>query len=124
MVRDDIIEYSLEGHHSEEAGVGIRKKIWKVTAILSIVTIVEVLVGVFFPKASVSDWAWFSIKMMYIALTIVKAGYIVLVFMHLGDERKALRRMVIWPYTVFILYLVMILWLESSYINEAWQLFK
>jgi len=124
MVRDDIVEYSLEGHHSEEHGKDVRKKIWKVTAILSIVTIIEVLVGVFFPKASVSEWAWFTIKLGYIALTIVKAGYIVMVFMHLGDERKSLRRMVIWPYTVFILYLVMILWLESTYINEAWHLFK
>jgi len=124
MVRDDIVEYSLEGHHSEEHGKDVRKKIWKVTAILSIVTVIEVMVGVFFPKASVSEWAWFAIKMGYIALTIVKAGYIVMVFMHLGDERNALRRMVVWPYTVFILYLVMILWLESTYINEAWHLFK
>ena len=28
MERDDIIEYSLDGHHDEGTGVKIRKKIW------------------------------------------------------------------------------------------------
>ena len=49
MVRDDIIEYSLHAHHSEEDGKKIRKKIWMVTAILSIITILEVGVGIAFP---------------------------------------------------------------------------
>ena len=55
MVRDDIIEYSLDGHHSEEAGKKIRKKIWLVTAILSIITILEVAVGIMWPKQSVGE---------------------------------------------------------------------
>ena len=38
MERDDIIEYSLHAHHSEEDGKKIRKEIFKVTAILSIIT--------------------------------------------------------------------------------------
>lgn len=123
MVRDDIVEYSLDGHHSEEAGVKIRKKIWKVTLILSIITIVEVAVGAQFPKAEQGAGLWMMIKIGYIALTVVKAGYIVLVFMHLGDERSSLRRMILWPYILFILYLVFILWQESTYINHAWTTF-
>jgi hypothetical protein len=31
MERDDVIEYSLEAHHSEEHGKKIRKKIYFVT---------------------------------------------------------------------------------------------
>ena len=42
MERDDIIEYSLHAHHSEEEGKKIRKKIFFVTALLSIITAVEV----------------------------------------------------------------------------------
>ena len=38
MERDDLIEYSLDGHHSEEEGKAIRKKIWMVTLILTVVT--------------------------------------------------------------------------------------
>ena len=51
MERDDIIEYSLHAHHSEEQGVKIRKKIWFVTALLSIITVIEVLIGAFLSKA-------------------------------------------------------------------------
>jgi cytochrome c oxidase subunit IV len=124
LVRDDIVEYSLDAHHSEEEGKLIRKKIWKVTAILSIITTVEVLVGVFFPKADVSDMMWTLIKWGYILLTVVKAAYIVLVFMHLGDERKNLRYMILVPYILFILYLVFILVTEASYVNDAWEFLK
>ncbi|MBK6951241.1 MAG: cytochrome C oxidase subunit IV family protein [Crocinitomicaceae bacterium] len=124
LVRDDIVEYSLDAHHSEEEGKLIRKKIWKVTAILSIITTVEVLVGVFFPKADVSDTMWTLIKWGYIILTVVKAAYIVLVFMHLGDERKNLRYMILVPYILFILYLVFILVTEASYVNDAWEFLK
>lgn len=121
MVRDDVIEYSLHGHHSEEEGVKIRKKIWKVTFILSLITAVEVLVGVFFARADVSHLTWEFIKYGYILLTAVKAGYIVLVFMHLGDERKALKYMILVPYIVFILYLIFIVLVEASYIGNGWN---
>ena len=117
MVRDDIIEYSLDTHHSEEEGVKIRKKIWQITIILSVITIVEVLVGAYFPKDDVSGMAWAFIKYGYILLTVVKAGYIVSVFMHLGDERKTLRYMVLVPYIIFILYLIFIILMEAAYIK-------
>lgn len=123
MVRDDIIEYSLEGHHSEEHGKAIRKKIWKVTALLSAVTIIEVAIGWFLPRAEVgglSSWGWFGIETIYMVLTVLKAAYIILVFMHLGDERKALRRMILWPYILFILYLVFILVTEAYHVTDAW----
>ncbi|MBN4072980.1 cytochrome C oxidase subunit IV family protein [Crocinitomix catalasitica] len=123
MIRDDITEYSLDYHHSEEEGVKVRKKIYFVTILLSVVTVLEVGVGVYFPRSYVGlgSWGWFAIKMGYIALTVVKAGYIVLVFMHLGDEYKSLRRMILWPYILFLLYLIFILYMESSYINDAWD---
>lgn len=120
MVRDDIVEYSLEEHHSEEKGREVRKKIWKVTAILSVVTLVEVLAGVFYPKANVSSGAWTAIKVGYILLTLLKAGYIIMVFMHLGDERSSLRKVILWPYIVFIVYLIFILIKEAGAVNDTW----
>ena len=47
MERDDLIEYSLHAHHSEEKGKEIRKKIWMVTLLLTIITVVEVFTGAF-----------------------------------------------------------------------------
>ena len=121
MIRDDITEYSLDYHHSEEEGKKVRKKIYFVTAMLSIITIVEVLVGIYWTKSHVSEGVWTAIKFGYIILTVVKAGYIVLVFMHLGDEVKTLKHMILVPYILFILYLIFILTTEASYINNVWN---
>lgn len=115
MLRDDVIEYSLDSHHSEEEGKKIRKKIWFVTALLTIVTAVEVFLGVYWGKMGIS---WTLVKFAFIVLTIVKAAYIVMVFMHLGDERKALRWVILAPYALFILYLLFIL------LNDAQVLYN
>lgn len=103
--RDDIIEYSLYNHHDEKEGKKQRKKIWKVTLILSVVTAVEVFFGAMVKQGS--DM-WLTVKVLFILLTIVKAGYIVLTFMHLGDEKKALKWIVLLPYLIFIVYLIYI----------------
>lgn len=121
MLRDDIIEYSLHAHHSEEEGRKVRRKIWMVTAILSLITLVEVVVGVFFPKDQVTGVTWDVIKYSYILLTLVKAGYIVLIFMHLGDEKKSLKYMILVPYIIFILYLLFIVLVEANYIGQGWN---
>lgn len=114
MERDDIIEYSLDSHHSEEAGKKIRKKILFVTALLTIITVVEVFMGVWFKRY---DDSWPIIRLLFIALTVLKAAYIVMVFMHLGDERKALKMVILLPYGLFILYLLYIAITESNYVN-------
>lgn len=118
MERDDIIEYSLDVHHSAEEGAKIRKKIFFVTFLLSAITILEVAVGVMFGRGTVSDLTWTMIKWFYIILTLVKAGYIVLVFMHLGEERKSTKYVILAPYALFITYLIFICINESNYINS------
>lgn len=116
MKRDDIIEYSLGAGHSEEEGVKIRKKIWFVTALLTFVTAIEVLMGVFLGKAMVdpASSTWAMVKLAFITLTIVKAGYIVMIFMHLGDERKMFKYFILLPYAGFILYLLFLLFFEAN----------
>ena len=116
MERDDVIEYSLDAHHSEEEGKVLRKKIWKVTALLTIITVVEVLLGAFI-KQGTSIWP--IVKWSFIALTLVKAAYIVLSFMHLGDERKVMRYVILIPYFVFIAYLIFILLTEGLYVDDV-----
>lgn len=120
MERDDIIEYSLHAHHSEEAGKKIRKKIWVVTAILTVITVVEVLVGMFFSRAVETGVIWEAIKWGYIVLTLVKAGYIVMVFMHLGDENKSLRYMILVTYFVFIIYAVILFFIDAQATHNVW----
>ena len=118
MERDDVIEYSLHTHHNDEQGKKIRKKIWFVTALLTTITAVEVAVG-----ASIKQGTdiWPLVKWSFIVMTLVKAGYIVLVFMHLGDEKKSLRNIILIPYFLFVLYLIFILLWEALALNVALQ---
>lgn len=113
MQRDDIIEYSLDAHHSEEKGKSIRKKIYFVTILLSVITAIEVAMGI-----AASGWIgvkWELVKWAFIAMTVVKAGYIVMVFMHLKDERKSFRYLLIIAYIFFILYIVALMLNEAFY---------
>lgn len=109
MERDDLIvndSYALNSHHSEEEGAKIRRNIWKVTGILTLLTTVEVIMGIYFKRAE--TFTWTMIKWSFIILTVVKAAYIVLVFMHLGEERSNLKKVIIAPYILFIGYLIFI----------------
>ncbi len=116
MKRDDIIEYSLYNHHSEEEGVKKRKEIYKVTIILSVITFIEVTMGMVFGKALFLDnqAVWDMIKIAYLGLTVVKAAYIIMVFMHLGEERKAIRWIILAPYMFFLLYLLFFILVEAG----------
>jgi hypothetical protein len=118
MERDDLIEYSLHTHHSEEQGIAIRKKIWFVTALLTALTAVEVFLGSYIHQ---SDAAWPYVKWAFIVMTLFKAGYIVMVFMHLGDEKKTLRYVILVPYILFLLYLIFIALWEALAVGEAWS---
>lgn len=120
MERDDIVEYSLDAHHNEEQGKKIRKKIIQVTVILTAITIFEVAVGAFVKQ---SNEYWQIIKWMFIALTLVKAGYIVLVFMHLGDEKKSLKYIILLPYAAFIIYLIYICLVEAMAVDSALKIY-
>jgi caa(3)-type oxidase subunit IV len=118
MERDDLIvndSYALNAHHSEEAGVKIRKNIWKVTAILTAITIIEVFIGATIKKEP--GMIWNLVIFGFIVMTLIKAGYIVMTFMHLGDERKNIRMTILIPYIVFILYATVLI----SITEGAWQ---
>jgi hypothetical protein len=114
MERDDLIvndSYSLNATHSEEAGVKIRKNIIFVTVLLTAITAVEVAMGIIFKRAE--TYTWEAIKWTFVVLTLVKAGYIVMSFMHLGEEKSVLKKSILLPYVLFIIYLFYILATEG-----------
>ena len=125
MERDDLIvndSYSINARHGEEEGKKIRKKLYTVTAILTILTVFEIFMGVFFKRNG--TFTWETIKLLFIVLTLVKAAYIVLIFMHLGDERKNLKYVVLLPYALFILYLIFIGLYEGLSVQEMNNTFR
>ncbi len=123
MERDDLIvndSYSFAAHHSEDDGRKIRKKIVFVTILLTVITAAEVGLGVFIKQNS--D-VWGIVKLTFIILTILKAAYIVLSFMHLGDERRNMRYLILFPYALFVLYLLFILIQEGGHADGMMRIF-
>ena len=78
------------------------KRIWKIFWILLVITLAEVIMGMFFshqmPKGLVAFF--------FLALTLFKAGYIVAVFMHLGDEVRGFLITIMIPLTLFIWFII------------------
>ncbi len=78
------------------------KRIWKVFWILLVITVAEVMLGMFFhhamPKAVLAT--------IFLLMTVAKAGYIVSVFMHLGDEKKTFFWSVLMPMLLFIWFII------------------
>jgi len=110
--RDDIYEYSLDLHHGEEEGKKIRKKFMWVLLALSLITIVEVAMGMMWSRDE--SMATF-LKVSFIGMTLVKAAGITWYFMHLGDEKKSFQWTILAPYFILIGYLIFICLTEAVY---------
>ena len=99
------------------------KRIWFVFAILSVVTIVEVILGIIKP-AFLVDTMFLGMRLLnwiFIILTIYKAYYIAWAFMHLDHETKGLRRAIVWSAIFLVSYLVFILLTEGGYIYDIYN---
>ena len=98
------------------------QKIWGVLVFLSIITIVEVALGIIKPEILLNYFLGIKlINWIFIILTIVKAYYITWDFMHMRDETPALRRVVVWTAIFLICYLLWILIEEASYIFNTYD---
>ncbi|MBU2915343.1 cytochrome C oxidase subunit IV family protein [Reichenbachiella agariperforans] len=87
------------------------KKIWKVTAILFLATVVEFIIAF-----TVGAGAFKTT--VFILLTIFKAFYIIGEFMHLSHEKKGLVWMIVAP-TVFLMWLIAAFWIQGEAIFQA-----
>lgn len=98
------------------------KRIWYVFVILSVVTIVEVVLGIIKPGFMVNNTLidLNYLNWIFIILTIVKAYYITWAFMHMEHETAGLRRAVVWTSVFLIIYLVAILLIEGGYIQDIY----
>ncbi|MFH4964606.1 cytochrome C oxidase subunit IV family protein [Gaetbulibacter sp. M235] len=98
------------------------QKIWGVLILLSIITSVEVALGIEKPEILMGHILGMKVlNWIFIILTIAKAYYITWDFMHMRDETSSLRRMVVWTAIFLILYLVFILLQEGGYIQDVYS---
>lgn len=99
------------------------QKIWGVLAFLTLITIVEVILGIVKPESLTGNY-FLGMKVLnwiFIILTLVKAYYIAWDFMHLRDEKTALRRAIVWTPIFLVMYLVFILLVEADYIYNIYK---
>lgn len=97
------------------------QKIWGVFIFLSLVTIVEVGLGIIKPDVLVHN-SFLRVSLLniiFLVLTIVKAYYITWDFMHMRDETSWLRRSVVWTFIFLAIYLAFILLVEADYIFDT-----
>ena len=89
--------------------------IWKVMLILAAVTTVEFIIALAVPTSIMAQ----PVKVyVYIALTIVKAFYIVGEFMHLSHEKKSLIWSILLP-VIFIVFMLFIFLFQGAKIYQT-----
>ena len=110
-------------HHKLQIFRGLLKfksnvqKIWGVLIFLSIVTTIEVILGIIRPESLLNYFLGMKVlNWIFIFLTIVKAYYIAWDFMHLRDEKKGLKGSIVIPLLFLIGFLCFILLIEGDYI--------
>jgi len=97
-----------------------QQKIWGVLVFLSIVTTIEVALGIIKPQILMGSFLRMKLlNWIFIILTIVKAYYIAWDFMHIRDERSGLKNSIVLPLVILIPYLAFILLLEGDYIFDV-----
>lgn len=109
--------------HDTHAHESNTKKIWVVFGILSIVTIVEVYLGIIRPEFLVmKDFISMNLlNWVFIILTLYKAYKITWVFMHMEGETASLRWAVVGTVIFLVLYLLFILLVEGNYIYDVFR---
>jgi cytochrome c oxidase subunit IV len=102
--------------HVEHSNDGAVKEIWKVTGILTILTLVELALGFWMMKIE-APGARLAIKGTIVILMMVKAFYIVGYFMHLKHELKNLIMTIVVPLLLFVWFIIAFLYEGNSYKN-------
>jgi caa(3)-type oxidase subunit IV len=105
------------GEHAHPTGTAW---IWKIFWLLLAITAVEVALGIVKPEFLLVQFAGTSLlNLIFIGLTLVKAAYIVMYFMHLKFEEAFLQWTIYLPVIILIPYLTFILIAEGAQIYAA-----
>jgi len=119
------MEHNHEEHIKQENHLAMteseykhhKSDVWKTTILLSIVTIVEVLFAIFYEKSlAPMGWPLWILRVFLIVMSLVKAVYIMAVFMHVKHEKKAMILTITVPFTLLI-------WMIIAFLldGESWN---
>lgn len=109
-------EISFAPRHADST-----KRIWKTFWLLSILTVLELGLGLAVYKIhkgpDPSEMLVLFFKGVVCILTLAKAYYIVSVFMHLGDEIRNMIMTIVVPLCLFLWFIIAFLWDGNSWKN-------
>lgn len=103
--------------HHEPGGDEVVKKIIKTTVLLSVITVIELGLGLLMYAVPMAAALILFLKGVIVILSLAKAFYIVGVFMHLGDELKNLIMTIVVPLLLFIWFIAAFLYEGNSWKN-------
>jgi len=112
-------EVSFHQHHEDDAA--FKKKVRKTTILLSVITIIELAIGLAIYTIHKGENPSALLVLMFkgavCILTLAKAYYIVSVFMHLGDEIRNMIMTIVVPLMLFIWFIIAFIADGNSYKN-------
>jgi cytochrome c oxidase subunit IV len=104
--------------HHAPGGKEVVQKIIRTTVILSVITLIELALGLgMYLMPNANSALILFIKGVIVILSLLKAFYIVGVFMHLGEEIKNLIMTIIVPLLLFVWFIAAFLLDGSSWRN-------
>ena len=112
-------EITIPQHHYSDAE--FRKRVKKTTILLSVITIIELGIGLTIYTIHKGENPSHLLVLMFkgtvCILTLAKAYYIVSVFMHLGDEIRNMIMTIVVPLILFIWFIIAFIMDGNSYKN-------
>jgi cytochrome c oxidase subunit IV len=103
-------------HHTDDKT--FRKKVIRTTVILSVITVIELIIGLVIyamHKGDPNPFLVLVFKGVVCILTLAKAYYIVSVFMHLGDEIRNMIMTIVVPLSLFVWFIIAFIMDGNSY---------
>ena len=105
-------------HHPHTDDGSFKKKVIKTTVILSIITVIELGLGLLMYALHLpDDFRKLLIKGVIVILSLAKAFYIVSIFMHLGDEIRNMIMTIVVPLMLFVWFIIAFVADGNSYKN-------
>jgi cytochrome c oxidase subunit IV len=101
--------------HHAPGGDETVKRIIRTTVLLSVITLIELGLGLAMYAWDMGSGLTLFIKGTIVILSLAKAFYIVSVFMHLGDEVRNLIMTIVVPLMLFVWFIAAFLWDGDSW---------
>lgn len=109
-------EYMGEVHHHLLDDATYKSQVsavWRATLIMAVVTVVEVAMAIAWPQG----WSRFTLNLLFIVMSFMKAFFIVGEFMHLKYEVRALIMSILMP-LLFLIWAIIAFGMEgNSWLN-------